>query len=49
MFVALIACSDHECENEIQAIVADLDDLDGYVCECGYGFILLAVEAERAA
>ena len=45
MFEVHLACSD--CPEEIEVLVADLDELEGLGCECGYGMVTLAVwEAE---
>ena len=50
MFEAHIACSN--CPEEIELVIAELAELDGLTCECGYGFVLLAlgeVELEHPA
>ena len=43
MFVARIACSDPDCYEEIEVNVDNLGELDGLVCGCGYGYVLLSV------
>jgi hypothetical protein len=40
--LARIHCSD--CPEEVEVLVDELDELDGLVCECGYGFVLESVE-----
>jgi hypothetical protein len=47
MFLARIVCSDSECTEELEVSVESLDELDGYVCECGFGFVLLEVGEHR--
>lgn len=48
MFEAHIACSN--CPEEIELLIDELGELDGLTCECGYGFVLLALgEAELVA
>ena len=41
MFEAHIACSN--CPEEIELMIDELGELDGLTCECGYGFVLLAL------
>ena len=41
MFEAHIACSG--CPEEIELLIDELGELDGLTCECGYGFVLLAL------
>ncbi len=43
MFVAHIVCSDPDCWEEREISVSSLEELDGLVCECGHGFVLLSV------
>jgi hypothetical protein len=43
MWLASLICSDPECYEERELLVESLEELDGVVCECGYGFVLLAV------
>jgi hypothetical protein len=47
MLLARIICSDAECTEELEVTVESLDELDGYVCECGHGFVLITVAEER--
>jgi hypothetical protein len=50
MWLASLICSDPGCYEERELLVESLEELDGVVCECGYGFVLLAVsDANRAA
>ena len=43
MFLVQLTCSDEECTEEIDAVIDDLAELDGLVCECGYGTVTLTV------
>ena len=43
MFLVTIVCSDPECVEEREVAVEDLESVDGYVCECGHGFVLITV------
>jgi hypothetical protein len=47
MLLARIVCSDPHCPEELEIAIADLDELDGLVCECGYGFVLMEVAELR--
>jgi hypothetical protein len=47
MFLAQIVCSDPECAEETEVTVESLDELDGCVCECGFGFVLIQVAERR--
>jgi hypothetical protein len=43
MHLATLVCSDNGCYAELEIEVGELDELDGLVCDCGYGFVLIAV------
>jgi hypothetical protein len=43
MFLVTIVCSDPECIEEREIAVDDLDAIEGYVCECGHGFVVVTV------
>jgi hypothetical protein len=43
MLLAKIVCSDPGCEEEHEIAVNRLLQLEGFVCECGYGFVLTSV------
>jgi hypothetical protein len=47
MLLARIVCSDPECIEELEVAVRELDELDGLVCECGHGFVLMDVAELR--
>jgi hypothetical protein len=47
VLIAHIHCSDPVCTAEIEVTVENLEELDGFVCECGYGYVLIAVEEPR--
>ena len=40
MLTAKIICSDRDCEEWREIPITDLRELDGLVCECGFGFVL---------
>lgn len=43
MWVVDLVCSDDECAQEIELLVADLDEVDRIACECGCAFVTLSV------
>jgi hypothetical protein len=43
VLLAKITCSDPGCEEELEIAVNRLLQLDGFVCECGFGFVLESV------
>jgi hypothetical protein len=43
VFVARIVCSGRNCSEELELVVEDLDELEGFPCRCGYGFVLVEV------
>jgi hypothetical protein len=43
MWVIDLVCSDDDCAEEIEILVADLDDVDRYVCACGCCLLSIAV------
>ncbi len=43
MWLARIRCSGPECEAELELVVGSIAELDGVVCEGGYGHDLLAL------
>jgi hypothetical protein len=47
MLLAMLACSDPGCYEEREVAVGDLEELDGLVCECGHGFVLISVSELR--
>ena len=47
MLMARIVCSDPDCTEELEVSVEGLDDLDGYVCDCGFRFVLIEVAEHR--
>jgi hypothetical protein len=40
MWLAHVLCSAKDCTEELELIVEELEELDGAVCDCGYGFVL---------
>lgn len=47
MFLATIICSDPACTEEHEIAVERIDELDGFACECGHGYVLVAVAELR--
>ena len=47
MLLARIVCSDPSCIEELEVAVEELDELDGFVCECSHGFVLIEVAELR--
>jgi hypothetical protein len=43
MLLVTVACSDPECIEEREIAVTELDALDAHGCECGHGFVVVAV------
>jgi hypothetical protein len=49
MLEVTVLCSDQGCTEVHEILVADLEQLEGFTCECGYGLVLLRVaEVEPA-
>ncbi len=47
MLLVRIICSDPGCEGEQEVAVSKLDELDGFVCDCGHGFVVATVSDMR--
>lgn len=43
MLLVKIVCSDSECTEEREIAVESLDEVEGYPCECGHGFVVISV------
>jgi hypothetical protein len=43
MFLAVLICSDEECDNTFEEI-GSLEELDRVLCDCGYLMQVVAVE-----
>ncbi|MDP9227915.1 MAG: hypothetical protein M3M99_02545 [Actinomycetota bacterium] len=43
MLLARIICSDPGCEEGFEIAVETLIELEGFVCECGYGYVLESI------
>ena len=41
MWLVKVFCSD--CDDEIDVVVEDLDDVEREACPCGYSFVVLSV------
>jgi len=50
MLLVTVICSDPNCIEERDIAVKELDALDAHVCDCGHGFVVVAVsELDEAA
>lgn len=47
MLLVRIICSDPGCEGEQEVAVSKLDELEGFACECGHGFVVATVADMR--
>ena len=43
MFIVHVTCSDPDCAEEAEAVVATVAEADDVVCECGFGTVLIAI------
>jgi hypothetical protein len=43
MWIVKVVCSDPECAEEQEVIVAELDEVDATVCDCGCCVVTLSV------
>jgi len=43
MLLVTVVCSDPACFEEHELVVEDLDRVDAELCECGHGFVVVAV------
>jgi hypothetical protein len=43
MYIVNVICSDEDCAEEIEAVVATMEEVDDIVCECDCGTVLLSV------
>jgi hypothetical protein len=43
MLLAKIVCSDPKCPEEAEVAIAHVRELEGRVCECGFGFVLTQI------
>jgi hypothetical protein len=41
MWLAHIICSGPTCTSELEVVIDQLDELEQFNCDCGYGFALL--------
>lgn len=45
MWQVLVVCSDSDCAEENEVVVADLDDVEREACPCGYSYVVLTVSS----
>jgi hypothetical protein len=43
VLLAKIVCSDPGCTEEAEVAIAHVRELEGRVCECGFGFVLTQI------
>jgi hypothetical protein len=43
VLLAKIVCSDRKCHEEAEVAIEHVRELEGRVCECGYGFVLMQI------
>jgi hypothetical protein len=43
VLLAKIVCSDRKCPEEAEVAIKHVRELDGRVCECGFGFVLMQI------
>jgi hypothetical protein len=43
VLLAKIVCSDPDCTEEAEVAIDHVRELDGRVCECGFGFVLMQI------
>lgn len=43
MFIVTIACSDTECAEEFERVIASLEEIDDIMCECDCGTALVSI------
>jgi hypothetical protein len=43
MWVAHLICSDGQCTDELELVVADLDEIERVGCVCGHSYVLVSV------
>jgi hypothetical protein len=43
MFIARMLCSDPDCAEERELVIAELVELDDACCECGFGLLVTSI------
>jgi hypothetical protein len=43
MLLVAVVCSDAECAEEREIVVGELDAVEAHACDCGHGFVVVAV------
>ncbi len=43
VWIVEVACSDPACEEQVELLLADLEEVDRAVCGCGHCFVALSV------
>jgi hypothetical protein len=47
VLLAKIVCSDPDCPEEAEVAIEYVAELEGRVCECGFGFVLMQISELR--
>ena len=47
MLLAKIVCSDPDCPEQAEVAIEHVGELEGRVCECGFGFVLMQISELR--
>jgi hypothetical protein len=47
VLLAKIVCSDPDCPAEAEVAIDHVSELEGRVCECGFGFVLMQISELR--
>jgi hypothetical protein len=43
VWIAHVICSGRDCDEELEVVIAELEELDRLGCDCGHGFVLLSI------
>ena len=43
MWIARVICSGPDCDDELEIVIGSLDELDGLICDCGYGYAFATI------
>jgi hypothetical protein len=49
MLIARMVCSDPECAEEHEIVIAELAELDSACCECGFGLVVTSISQVEVA
>ena len=49
MLIARMLCSDPDCAEEQEVVIAELPELDHACCECGFGLVVTSISLVEVA